>query len=522
MRPLSAVILSGILAFFGVVAQAQERGGTLTAIIQPEPPILMVGINIQGPTQTVAGKIYQSLLTYDFDLKPQPVLAKSWTVSDDGLTYTFKLQENVRWHDGKPFTADDVLFSCMTFLPETNPRARLTFSRVQEASAPDPHTVVFRLKEPFAPFLGAFEMGSAPMIPKHLYEGTDYRSNPANQTPIGTGPFKFGEWKRGQYIRLVRNDDYWKPGLPYLDQIVFRVIPDAASRRIALESGEAQLSSFDNVEWFDIPALRANPALDHTDKGYEFFSPHAWMEVNHRVAPFGDKRFRQALLFALDRTFIRDRLFFGQGKIATGPISSTTRFYSDDVTRYDLDLKKAEALLDDMGLTRKPDGKRAAIKLLVMPYGETWTRLAEYAKQAWAKIGVETTLETTDAGSWAQRVANWDYQITFDYTYQFGDPALGVSRTYLSSNIKRGVLLNNTMGYVSPAVDALFNEAAVAPSDDRRAALYAEVQKLLVEDVPVLWLLEMKFMTFTNKRVHGVVSTSIGVNDSFEAVYLSK
>jgi peptide/nickel transport system substrate-binding protein len=378
------------------------------------------------------------------------------------------------------------------------------------------------LKEPFAPFLGAFEMGSAPMIPKHLYKGTDYRNNPANQTPIGTGPFKLGEWKRGQYIRLVRNEDYWKPGLPYLDQIIFRVLPDAASRRIAIENGEIQLSSFDNVEWFDIPTLRANPTLNYTDQGYEFFSPHAWMEVNHRVAPFDDKRFRQALLYALDRTFIRDRLFFGQGKVATGPISSTTRFYSNDVKQYGFDPRKAEALLDEMGLLRRPDGKRAAIKLLALPYGETWTRLAEYVRQSWAKIGIETMIENTDAGTWAQRVANWDYQITFDYTYQFGDPALGVSRTYLSSNIKRGVLLNNTMGYVNPTVDALFNEAAVAPSDDKRAELYAKVQKILVEDVPVLWLLEMKFPTFTNKRVHGVVSSAIGVNDSFEAVYLSK
>ncbi len=410
----------------------------------------------------------------------------------------------------------------MVFLPETNPRARLTFSRVREATAPDAHTVVFQLNEPFAPFLGAFEMGSAPMIPKHLYVGTDFRSNPANQKPIGTGPFKFAEWRRGEFIRLARNDDYWKPGLPYLDQIIFRVVPDAASRRIAMELGETQLSSFGDVEWFDIPFLKENPKLDFTDKGYEFFSPLAWMEMNHRVAPFDDKRFRQALLYSLDRDFIRNALFFGQGKVATGPIASTTRFYSDEVKRYGFDPAKADALLDEMGLARKSDGTRVAIKLLVMPYGEAWTRLAEYAKQAWAQVGIDTTLETTDAGGWAQRVANWDYQITFDYAYQYGDPALGVSRTYLSTNIKRGVMLNNTMGYVNPAIDSLFGEASTTASDETRAILYKKIQKLLVEDVPVLWLLELKFPTFTNKRVHGVVSTAIGVNDSFESVYLSK
>jgi peptide/nickel transport system substrate-binding protein len=506
----------------GFPARAQQKGGTLTAIIQPEPPILMIGINQQAPTQTVAGKIYQSLLRYDFDLSPKPCLAKSWTISPDGLTYTFHLEENVLWHDGQPFTSADVLFSCMQFLPETNARARLVFSRVESATAPDPHTVVFRLKENFGPFLNCFETNSTPMIPKHIYEGTDYRTNPANQTPIGTGPFKLAEWKRGQFIRLARNEDYWRSGLPYLDQIIYRVIPDAASRRIALETGEVQLSSFSDIEWFDVPALRANPTLDSTDKGLEFFSPLAWMEINHRVAPFNDKRFRQALYYALDRNFIRDRIFFGLGKVATGPIASTTPFYSEDVKIYNRDLAKAEALLDEMGLKRKSDGKRVTIKFFVMPYGEAWTRLAEYAKQAWAPLGIETVLETTDAGIWAQRFANWDYEITFNYVYQFGDPAIGVSRTYVSTNIKKGVLLNNTMGYVNPEVDDLFEKAAAAKTRPERADYYNKVQKVLTEDVPVLWLLELKFPTFTSKHVKNVITSGTGANDGFDTVFIEQ
>ena len=204
--------LAGLLALSvlsaGAVAQAQTRGGTLTAIVQPEPPILMLGLNQQGPTQYVAGKIYQGLLTYDEKLKPLPSLAKAWKVSDDGLTYTFDLQTGVKWHDGKPFSSADVVFSVDKFLRETHPRGRLVINKyIDTITAPDDNTVVIKLKETFAPFLSIFVVDNMPMVPKHIYEGTDYRNNPANQTPIGTGPFKFGEWKKGSYIKLVRNND---------------------------------------------------------------------------------------------------------------------------------------------------------------------------------------------------------------------------------------------------------------------------------------------------------------------------
>jgi peptide/nickel transport system substrate-binding protein len=216
----------------GAVAQeAPVKGGTLNMIAQPEPPVLMVGLNTQGPTLYVGGQIYQSLLTYGTDLKPLPSLAKSWAISDDGLTYTFTLQDNVKWHDGKPFSADDVVFTADKFLREAHPRWRLIATTyVESITAPAPNQVVFKLKTPFSAFISAFELSSFPIIPKHLYEGTDYRTNPANQTPIGTGPFKLKEWKRGSYIHLVRNEDYWKPGKPYLDELYsasFRIPPRA-------------------------------------------------------------------------------------------------------------------------------------------------------------------------------------------------------------------------------------------------------------------------------------------------------
>jgi peptide/nickel transport system substrate-binding protein len=522
---VAASLLASVAAVAPMAALAQEqvqKGGTLSVIVQPEPPILVLGLNQQGPTQTVAGKIYEGLLRYDHELTPMPGLAESWEVSPDGLTYTFKLRDGVKWHDGTPFTAKDVVFSTKTFLPEVHPRARANFSHVESIEAPDDRTVVFKLKQPFPAFLKAFEVSSAPMMPAHVYEGTDYKQNPKNATPIGTGPFKFEEWVKGSHIHLVKNEDYYLEGKPYLDGIYFRVIPDAASRALALETGEVDISQYNDVEPFDVPRLKELPHLAMTTKGYEFVAPLSWIEINTREAPLDDKRFRQALAHGLDREFIRDRIWFGLGRVATGPVNSVTPHYEPDVPKYEYDPEKAEALLDEMGLEPNGDDVRAEITLMPMPYGETWSRLGEYIRQAWGKIGVKVNLESTDVAGWVQKVSNWDYRTTHNFVYQYGDPSLGVARTYISDNIRKGVMFSNTMGYSNPRVDELFAKAAVENDTARRDEQFSEAQKILVEDLPVIWLLEMEFPTFVNKRVHNAVTTAIGTSENFADVWVEK
>lgn len=518
------MLMAGIVGSTGIPlgirrAAGQSRGGTLDVIIQPEPPVLVAAINQQAPTLTVAGKIYQSLLKFDFDQSPRPGLAKSWEMSDDGLTYTFHLEETVKWHDGTPFTAEDVVFSTTKILPETHARARGNFARCESITATDAHTVVFKLKEPFGPFLQCFEMSSCPIMPKHLYEGTDYRNNPHNAKPIGTGPWKFAEWERGSHIRLVRNDEYYKPGQPYLDEIIYRIVPDAASRALALENGTVDLTQWGDVEMFDVPRLKQLPHVEFTTKGYEFYAPLLWLEFNNRIKPMDDKRFRQAVMHAIDKDFLVRKVLFGLARPATGPMSKATKFYDPKVKIYDFNPAKAIALLDEMGLKPGADGKRAKITYLVPPYGEVWMRFAEYIRQALSKVGIEVVLEAIDVAGWATRVGNWDFEVTAPWLYQFGDPALGVSRTYVSSNIRKGVLFSNTSGYSNPKVDALFAEAAIAVDPAKRQALYSEVQRLLVEEVPVGWLVELDFPTMYDKRFHDLVVSAIGVNDDFDQAW---
>ena len=238
------------------------------------------------------------------------------------------------------------------------------------------------------------------------------------------------------------------------------------------------------------------------------------------MKPLDDLRVRQAMSHAIDRDFVLRRLWFGVGKVATGPISSTTRFYDGSNKLQAYDPKAAAALLDAAGLKPNAQGIRFTIKHLTLPYGEVWTRLAEYFRTAMKQVGIEVTLESTDTGGWARRIADWDYETTVNYLYQYGDPTLGVERTYVSSNIQK-ITFTNTGGYKNERVDALFAEARQGADPAARQKAFSEVQKLLVAEIPQIWLMEMSFPTLTDKKLHNVIQLGTGVHASFDDVFLS-
>lgn len=492
-------------------AQAPVRGGVARAVVHPEPSSLMLGLVQNTPTQMVAGSIYESLLKYSPELKPLPSLAERWEISPDGKIYTFYLKKNVTWHDGKPFSADDVVFSTNVFLRETHPRWRpIASSHVEHIEKIDDSTVRYTLKNAFGPFILMFEMSTTPIVPRHLYEGTDYKTNPSNATPIGTGPFKFAEWQRGSYIKLVRNPAYHVAGLPYLDEVYWQVIPDAAARVVAYETKTVDILTGGTVENIDVDRLSKLPNSEMTGKGWEMIAPLSWLWFNHRQGLMAKKSFRHAVMHGVDREFAKDVIWNGLARIATGPVSSKTRFYSDQVQKYPFDPTKAKALLSEAGYGGEP------IRLLTLPYGEAWTRWGELVKQNLTEIGMNVQLVTTDVAGYGQRLSDWDYDLAFTWLSQYGDPALGVARTYTSTNIAKGSPFNNVAGYSNPEVDRLFANAALANGEAERQELYTKVQQLLVEDVPVAWMLELEFPTIYRANFKNLIKTATGMNDAFQ------
>ncbi|MBV0893312.1 ABC transporter substrate-binding protein [Paracoccus sp. Z118] len=525
MTRWAALALAGA-ALLGGAAAAQSApegeptpGGTLNMIVQPEPPMLITGLNTQGPTLYVGGQIYEGLLTYGADLAPLPQLAESWEAAEDGLTYTFHLQEGVNWHDGQPFTADDVVFAAEEFLVETHPRWRLIHEAyVEDVVAQDDTTVVFQMKKPFSAFLYGFDMSSFPIMPAHIYQGTDYRTNPANSTPVGTGPFKFDEWQRGSYIHLVRNEDYWKEGRPYIDDLYFRVIPDAASRAIAFEQGTVDLLRGGDVEGFTIRGLSEMPGVETTTAGWEYFSPQMFLQPNLRQEVFQNADIRKAIYHALDRDFIVNAIFFGQGTPSTGPFAASMLFHDPNVTQYPFDMDAAKELVANSGV----DLSQHPIRLLGLPYGATWDRMTEYVKQQLEELGFVVSIQPVDAGGWLQAMGNFDFDLAFSFLYQYGHPAQGVSRIYYSDNQVRGTHAGNNGGYENPEVDALFRKAADALTEDEARAAYSQVQQILADEVPVLWMFDMLNTTIYRDKIHNLIRTGIGLNEPMDDVWIAQ
>lgn len=515
---LAAGVAVGLLAPLGG-AVAQTRGGTLSLIVQPEPPVIVTAVNGQAPTVYVAGKIFQGLLTYGTDLTPRPELAKSWTISPDGLTYGFELQSGVRWHDGTPFTAADAEFSIGTMLPQTHIRTRPVLNRyVASVRATGPTTLEIKLKEPFPPFINLFESSTMPMMPKHLYDGTDYRANPANQKPVGTGPFVFKEWKKGSYIKLARNPDYWKPGLPYLDEVIFNVIPDSASRAVAFERGDVQVLRGGDVDNVDVKRLRAIPGVEYTTAGWEFFCPVGYLILNHRKPPLDNVKVRQAVMHALNRKFIVDTIFFGLGKPASSPFSSIERFYDKDLPGYDFSLSKARQLIRESGVKVGDH----PIKILSSSYGASFDRLDEYMKQALESVGLKVSVESADAATWNERTGSWNFDMTVTTGYQYNDPAVGVERLYKSSNIVKGSPFANVQGYSNPKVDELWARGGSTLDLSERQRIYSELQRLIWSDVGNANLLEMEYPTLYRSNVKNVVTSGIGTYETFDTVFVEK
>jgi peptide/nickel transport system substrate-binding protein len=522
---LGVIVASAVLISSN--SWAQKAGGTLIQIVQPEPPSLAPYLSTSGPIGLVAPKIYQGLLDYDLDLNVVPELAKSFDVSEDGLTVTFKLQKGVTWHDGKPFTSADVEFTIMHVLKKFHPRGPNSFKEVTEIQTPDEHTAIFKLAKPAPYMMRAFSAYESPMVPKHLLEGTDIRSAKLGNNPVGTGPFKFTEWKKGQYIRLDKNENYWKEGLPLLDRVVARVIPDASTRTAAMESGEVHYGAYGAIPNVDVVRLRKMDSIGTTTDGYSMINPMALIEFSVNKAPFDKAAIRQAISLTIDRQFLIDNIWFGYGKAATSALSSNfepTGLYKASINYPATpNVSAAIKLLEDAGYAADSNGVRAKAVLDLIPYGEDWRRAGEYVKQALLEIGISLELRYEDVPTWIKRVyGDYDFEMNMNYFYQLPDPVIGVHRHYGTDQIRKGTPFVNSSGYSDAGLDALLVAGATSANREERIQVYNAIQDKLAVDMPVVNLFEMQFITVYSEKLKDHAFSAMGSYSSFDRAWLDQ
>jgi len=516
----SALAIGNVLDVTAANASQDEEGGVFIDTIDGDPPTLNYAITAGATDGAVASKIQEGLVWTDRDYNIHPLLAKSWEITDDGLQYTFHLQEGVLFHDGTPMTSADVKYTMEEVVKQYQPTVGPVFQGISGIDTPDDLTVVVHFDEPSGPFLGSLTRTGCPILPKHLFEGTDPLTNPHSLSePIGTGPFMFKEWSRGESITLERFPDYWQENKPSIDTIIMRQVPQPASRISSLQTGEVDycyyyffdVAEYENLK--DDPNLQFRTGAGHTEANQ--------IIINTRNTPFDDKVVRQALMIGIDRQFIVDAVFFGVADVAKSSISHTIPWaYNPDVdytTTYAYDPDRANAMLDEAGYARDGD-YRFSLRLVYDPARAGYNAFAQILKEQWNALGVDVEVVPLERQVMIQDVfMDWNFDATIQSYTTRGEPALGIARSYISSSIGQASF-NNASGYSNPEVDELFVQGATHATEEQRAPFYFDAQEILQEDLPVLNIADSRGVDVGSVRFNLADSVWLGVssNDGWE------
>ncbi|SFB87595.1 ABC transporter substrate-binding protein [Collimonas sp. OK412] len=478
--------------------------------------------------------LYNRLVAFELGTtKIVPALAESWTVSDDGLTYTFKLRKGVKFHSSarfKPsrdFNADDVLFSFNRMADVNHPFHQLatgaSFSYfldmgmdkiVDKVSKADAYTVVFKLKHPEAPFIANLGMDFASILSAEYADKMKAAGTPEviDREPVGTGPFQFVSYQKDAVIRYKAFDAYWD-GRPKLDNLVFAITPDASVRYAKLKANECQVMAFPKPA--DIELMKADPAITLLSKeGLNV----GYISFNVEKKPFDNKLVRQALNLATDKQTILKTVYQGAGQVAKNPIPPTLWSYDNKIQDYAYDPAKAKALLAKAGY---PNGVAVELWYLPVtrPYNPDGKRMAELIQADWAKIGVKATLATYEWTEYLKRSKQGVQQaMMFGWSGDNGDPDNFLATLLGCESVRSG---GNTARWCDKNFEALIQKAKLTPKQDERAKLYQQAQAMVHEEAPWIPLAHSLTHTPIRKQVIGFKMSAFALHD-FSKVDIGK
>ena len=532
-RGFSALVAGSALAALMTVAGAglsvspvlaQERGGTFIKAIENEPASLDYLFGKDFGALTVMTNIYNSLLRLDYDFQPHPELAESWEISPDGLTYTFQLRRDVKWHDGADFTAQDVEFTLREMTCQLHNRAKTWCPRVASFESDGDHTFVINLKEPFAPLLTILaDYNSGTLIrPEHVWgKGVD-KNNPQLLVPeVGTGPFVFSKWVRGSHIELVRNDDYFKPGLPYLDRVLIQFLPDEAGRLAALENGEIDMIHSYILPYERVNQFRQDPRFQIIEHGNEATGTNENLLMNHDNEYLRHKSVRHAIAHALNKDDIAEAAMFGASKAAHAHIHSGVKWVYFPEYDYEQNVARSNELLDEAGFERGADGTRFSLRLY-WAFGRAFEgRAAEVIRSQLGDVGIGVRIQSFDRPSFIEKVfTKRDFDMAHQLFTTSPDPTLSVVHRYKSSTI--GNAFANAAGWINEDYDRLTDKEVTITDVAERAAVWKEIQRILMDELPGYPLFGMPNMQLVRAGFNDVIHGPIGYNGILDLAYVAK
>jgi len=497
-------------------AQGQPvAGGTVTIPIGADPTLNPWSPNAFVESLFINRVIFEGLTKPGKDLAPAPDLATSWTIAPDGLSWTFKLRDGVKWSDGKPFSADDVAFTFndIVLKKELGAQNAASYAAVKSVTVVDPTTVRFDLSRKFAA-LASFLAYNSGIVPKHVLSADPLKTTSFNKgTPVSTGPFKVEKYTSGQSVSLVRNDSYFGPK-PYLDKVVFTVVPDPNTQIAQALSGDLTIMILDNKAAVD----RVKTASGLTVVSRPLVQ-YYWLALNQTDSRFTDVRVRQAFVHAIDRKAIIKSVELGYGQVANSPITPALKAYFDPSLseKYPYDPPKAKELLAAAGWTPgangvlQKDGKPFQFTMDVGQRG-VLEPVNALIQQDLKNVGVIADLNTMEWNAYIQKdVVRRDYTATVNWWTYPSDP--DVFPYYHSSAAGKGF---NIPGYQDPKLDDLLVQGQSASDLEQRKAVYKQLQAYTSETLPYLFLWYPQEIDVLSSSLQGV--PELGLRDAVQYI----
>jgi len=470
-------------------------------------------------SHSVAGLIFNGLVKYDTDLSVIGDLAESWEISKDGLVITFHLRKNVKWTDGSEFTADDVMFGYRLIVDEKTPTAYSEdFKQVKKAEVLDKYTFRVTYEKPFAPALTSW--GNLVILPKHLLEGKDITKAEFGRNPIGLGPYKFSQWISGQEVILDSNHDYFE-GRPYIDHYVYRVIPDPATMFLELRAGGIDMMGLTPLQYTkqtDTPYFKEN----FQKFRYPQFV-YTYMGLNLKHPFFQDRRVRQAMAYAIDKSEIVEVVLYGLGSVATGPYVPNTWPYNPNVKKYEFNPDKAKQLLKEAGWKEgrngmlEKDGRPFRFTILTNMGNTLRMNTATIIQYRLAKVGIKVDIRALE---WSTFVNQFIDKRRFEAVILGWaiSPDPDQYDIWYSGKTKEKEF--NFVGYNNPEVDALLEEGRRTFDIEARKKAYFRIQEILAEDLPYIFLYVPDATTIVQGRFRGIKASPIGITYNLPKWYV--
>ncbi|RNC99122.1 ABC transporter substrate-binding protein [Lysinibacillus halotolerans] len=428
----------------------------------------------------VTENIFETLLNFgEQDTTVQPGLAKEWEVSEDGLTYTFHLQEGVKFHDGTDFNAEAVVKNVERWKGGAEEKFYYFHSMfksegediIKSVEAVDDYTVVFTLTRPQAPFLKNIAMSPFAIASPTAFESA---GDAFGDNPVGTGPFKFVEWKRNDSITVEKNEDYWQEGLPKLDKIIFRSIPDNSARLNALTTGEIDLA--DGINPSDAATVESNSELQLIERPSMNIG---YLGLTSTRKPFDNVLVRQAVNYAIDKQAIVDAFFQGRAEVAVNPMPSSISGYNEEIEGYPYDPEKAKELLAEAGY----DGEEIELWAMPVPrpYMPDGQKVAEAIQKNLADVGIPSKIVTFEWATYLEKAKNGEADaFLMGWTGDNGD-----ADNFLYTLLDKDTIGSNNYAYYSnDEVHELLIAAQTETDEEKRNDLYKQAQVIIHEDAP--------------------------------------